>query len=315
MRIKRTKHASAFTIIPNAIAQHRRLSLTARGLLGLFLSLPEITSETVKELTEDVAEGQKRVTDAMKELQTAGYVVCTRVQNDRGHWSTHVEVFDLPQLSAVEPEPESPKSGRPKLRIAGLNPFGEKNQGKNPPTPVVDTTPSATADEVGGDDIQDPNSNIGRAAGLLTRLGMAVPALKMKPSDVMALAPLAAEWIARGATELQIRNELAEGLPTPVKSPRSLVANRLERKMPPVPVPVVRLVDCAECGHPLPRGQQAGICGRCAGVAPAAPMTPAYEPQEGSDDAASLLAAIRQRRAAGTIKGTSRRTFTTVAHV
>ncbi|MFG3582524.1 hypothetical protein [Streptomyces sp. NPDC047990] len=314
MHVQRTKHSSAFTIVPNAISQHRRLSLTARGLLSLLLSQPEQTAATVKELTEDVAEGQKRVTNAMKELQTAGYVICTRVQNDRGHWSTHVQVFDRPQLSSVEPEAESPKSGLPKLRLSGINPFGEKNQGKNPPTPSVVTTPSAEADEVGGDDLKDPNSNIGRAAGLLTRLGTAVPALKMKTSDVMALAPLAAEWIARGASELQIRNELAEGLPTPVKSARSLVANRLERKMPPIPVPVVRLVDCAECGHPLPRGQQAGICGRCAGVATAAPTTPAYEPQEGSDDAASLLAAIRQRRAAGTIKGTSRRTFTTVAH-
>lgn len=142
MRIKRTQQRSGFTIVPNAILQHRKLSLTARGLLSLLISQPEYTAATVRELTEDVAEGQKRVTNAMKELQAGGYVICTRVQNERGHWATHVEVFDLPQ-SESKPEPETPKPGHPKPRVSGINPFGERTQGKNPPTP---RTPSV-ADE------------------------------------------------------------------------------------------------------------------------------------------------------------------------
>ncbi|MEV0477664.1 hypothetical protein AB0I50_49015, partial [Streptomyces prunicolor] len=205
-------HASGYTIVPNAILQHRKLSLTARGLLGLLLSEPEHTAATVKELTEDVAEGQKRVTNAMKELQAAGYVICTRVQNERGHWSTNVAVFDLPQ--SEEPEVETPKPGRPKRRLAGINPFGERTQGKNPPVPQ---TPSVADEGQNGDGGKDaPQSQeIGRAAALLGRLGTAVPSLTLSAGDVMKLAPLAAEWLERGVSELQLRNELVEGLPAP----------------------------------------------------------------------------------------------------
>jgi hypothetical protein len=303
MQVKRIKHTSGFTVLPNTILQHRDLSLTARGLLGLLLSQPENTAATVKELTEDVAEGQKRVTNAMKELQAHGYVICTRMQNERGHWATSVEVFDVPQSEA--PKSDEPKPGRPKRRLAGINPFGEKNQEKNPPVPQLSV---AVEDAEGTRGEEAPQSQeTGRAAAVLGRLSDAVPSLKLSASDVLKLAPVAAEWLARGVSELQLRNELTEGLPATIKSPRALLADRLTRKMPPVPVVVEKLVECPECMGYLPRGQKTGICGRCAGVQPtASEPTPVGQ----SDEAASLLDAIRQRRSAGTVKG-SRRGFAT----
>jgi hypothetical protein len=303
MQVKRTKHTSGFTVLPNSILQRQDLSLTARGLLGLLLSQPENTAVTVKELTEDVAEGQKRVTNAMKELQAHGYVICTRMQNERGHWATSVEVFDVPQSEA--PKSDEPKPGRPKRRLAGINPFGEKNQEKNPPVPKPSV---AVEDAEGARGEEAPQSQeTGRAAAVLGRLSDAVPSLKLSASDVLKLAPVAAQWLERGVSELQLRNELTEGLPATIKSPRALLADRLTRKMPPVPVVVEKLVECPECMGYLPRGQKTGICGRCAGVQPtASEPTPVGQ----SDEAASLLDAIRQRRSAGTVKG-SRRGFAT----
>ncbi|MCW2873527.1 MAG: hypothetical protein JWL99_4847 [Streptomyces oryziradicis] len=307
MRIQRSSHTSAFVIMPNAILQHAGLSLTARGLLGLLLSQPEHTAETVKSLTEDVAEGQMRVTRAMKELQAAGYVVCTNIQNERGHWSKHVTVYDVPQTEA--PKDQTPKPGRAKSRFTGLEPLRGKNQGKNPPvSPEVSDVAAEADTEEKGSAVADPEGGIapksndettGKAAGVLSRLGSAAPVMALKASEVIKLAPLAAEWLARGATELQIRNELTEGLPAKVKSPAGLVENRLVRKMPPVPVKAVPLADCAECANPLPRGRKAGICGRCAGVAPVA-ATPVGSMAVGqAAEAASLLNQIRQRRASG----------------
>ncbi|NEB42586.1 hypothetical protein [Streptomyces sp. SID14515] len=316
MQIQRTKHVSDFTIVPNAILKHRTLSLTARGLLGLLISLPEFTEETVRELTEGVEEGQKRVTNAMKELQAAGYVVCTRVQNERGHWSTHVTVFDLPQLGA--PETASPKPGRPKRRLTGLTPFGGKNQEKNPPAPQESeelgeygqTQDMHHGEGAEAPQIQEDDQELGRAAALLGRLATAEVSLALSAADVMKLAPLAAQWLQRGVSELQLRNELVGGLPATIKSPRALLADRLTRKMPAVPVKAEPLAECGDCRGFLPRGQQAGICSRCAGLAPAI-TEPA--PVGQTEEASSLLAAIRQRRASGQIKGTSRRGFATVA--
>ncbi|MFD4646364.1 hypothetical protein [Streptomyces sp. NPDC058441] len=302
MQVKRTKHTSGFTVLPNAILQHSELSLTARGLLCLLLSQPEHTAETIKSLTADVAEGNARVTKATKELQAAGYIVVTNHQNERGHWSKAVAVYDVPQ--AVAPKDETPKAGRLRARISGLEPLRGKNQEKNPPVPQ----PSVAVEDMGrGEEAPQQSEEIGRAAAALGRLSDAVPSLKLSASDVLKLAPVAAEWLARGASELQLRNELTEGLPATIKSPRALLADRLTRKMPPVPVVVEKLTECGECGTYLPRGQKAGICSQCAGVAPAASEpTPVGQ----SDEAASLLDAIRQRRSAGTVKG-SRRGFAT----
>lgn len=310
MHIQRTKHESDFTIVPNAILQHRRLSLTARGLLGLFISLPEFTDETVRELTEGCPEGQKRVTNAMKELQDAGYIVCTRVQNEKGHWSTHVTVCDVPKFAAA-PEAETPKVGRPKRRLAGINPFGESTREKNPPV-TPEASPEVADSEadkgIGGEDAPQ-SEEIGRAAALLGRLRTAAPSLALSTADIVALAPMAAQWLERGTSELQLRNELTEGLPAKIKSPRRLLADRLTRKMPAAPVKVEHMAECGDCGGVLPRGQKTGICTRCAGVAPAT-SEPATVGQTG--EAASLMAEIRQRRAAGRIKGKSHRGFATV---
>ncbi|MFJ7328987.1 hypothetical protein ACIQVN_22445 [Streptomyces cyaneofuscatus] len=322
MRIERTKHVSGFTIVPNAILQHQDLSLTARGLLGLLVSMPEVTQQTVRELTEGVTEGQKRVTSAMAELQAAGYVVCTRVQGERGHWSTHVTVFDLPQLGSPEtgsPKPGRPKPDRPKRRLAGINPFGEKNQEKNPPAPRAEELavhgqaqdPRREAGE--GEEapqIQEDEPELDRAAALLSRLATAEASLALSAADAMKLAPMAAQWLQRGVSELQLRNELVSGLPATIKSPRALLADRLTRKMPATPVKVEPLAECGDCGGFLPRGQRAGICSRCAGLIPAV-TAPATIGQ--TEEASSLLAEIRQRRASGQIKGTSRRGFATVA--
>jgi hypothetical protein len=290
MQVKRSKHTAAFTVVPNKIAQASNLSLTARGLLVLLLSQPEFTAETVKELTAGAPEGQLRVTRAMRELQDAGYIVCTRTQNERGHWSTAVTVSDVPMIEA--PKIESPKSGSQKSRISGLIPFGEKNQVKNPPVvPAVEEVAEVPATEATG----EGDEVLGKAARVLASLGTTVPALSLKAAEVIRLAPVAAEWLNRGVSESTLKAELSASLPANVKSAAALVANRLERKMPPVPVAVVPLVECAPCGGYLPRGQKTGICGRCAGVEAAA-----VRPVVGAGaEAAGLLAAIRQRRESG----------------
>ncbi|MGJ3559680.1 hypothetical protein ACR6C2_17055 [Streptomyces sp. INA 01156] len=258
----------------------------------------------MKSLTEDVAEGQKRVTNAMKELQTFGYVVCERVQNERGHWATNVDAYDVPQAEA--PKDETPKSGRPKRRIAGINPFGVKNQVKNPlPPRSLRCRPWTVRTRGRGGAPQ--SEEIGRAAALLGRLSAAEPSLTLSSADVLELAPVAAQWLERGVSELQLRNELVMGLPDKILSPRKILLSRLTRKMPAIPVKAERMAECGDCGGVLPRGQKAGICTSCAGVAPAKSHEPATVGQSG--EAASLMDEIRQRRASGQIKGTSRRGF------
>ncbi|MGW2539282.1 hypothetical protein ACWC5I_00020 [Kitasatospora sp. NPDC001574] len=302
MQIQRTRHDRDFTVLPNSILQASGLSLAARGLLGLLLSQPSQTAETVRSLTEDTQEGQRRVTTALKELQAAGYVVCAKMQNEAGRWFTNVTVSDVPMTE--EPKNGTPSPGGQKCRSFGPNPKG-KNQEKNlPPTPVeeVETAPAAEV-EGGKGGIRQNNEHQDQATAdavaVLNRVGQVERRLRLGVPEMLRLAPLAVEWLSRGATEAEIREALISGLPAKIRSAAHVIEWRLTNKVPPVPVsaePVVPLAECGQCRGPLPRGQEAGICSGCAGVAKN--QLPTLSATSG--EAGSLLAAIRDRRATGT---------------
>lgn len=119
-----------------------------------------------------------------------------------------------------------------------------------------------------------------RAFVLLAALGRTAPALSLSAAACAELAPLAAEWFARGATEEDVLRALTAGLPVPVHSPAAIVRTRLRDKLPPEPVrntppPPPRILECAECGVPgRPESLAGGHCGRCRGEAAPSRSTP-----------------------------------------
>ncbi|WP_406336397.1 hypothetical protein [Streptomyces sp. NBC_00203] len=120
-----------------------------------------------------------------------------------------------------------------------------------------------------------------RAYILLAALGRTTPALSLSHADCAELAPLVADWFARGATDEAVLHALTAGLPVPVHSPAALVRRRLTSKRPPEPAPrpPLRVLECAKCGIPgRPEALPGGICGACRGEAasrPTAPLTSA----------------------------------------
>lgn len=334
MRIRRSEHTAHFTVMPNGILRHPRLSLTARGLLGHLLSLPDGSRETVQSIAEKVSEGRVTVRKAMAQLETEGFVKRVRRQDrEAGTWSTEVTVSDVP-LTEELPSDRKLTVGKAAGRSLGRSPKGEKTQVKEPspnppasgdaPFEAVEAAEAAEAAEGrAGDAPQQQEAippEIGRAAAVLGRLGAVEPKLSLGAAEALKLAPVAAEWLRRGVSELELRNTLAAGLPASVVAPARFVANRLERKMPAprrladpaAPAAPVR-AECAECGRPLPLGRSRGICGQCAEVGRAHQDQDQDTGTAGrSPEAASLLEAIRQRRAAGPVKGSRIRTVATV---
>ncbi|GHD91352.1 hypothetical protein GCM10010508_39870 [Streptomyces naganishii JCM 4654] len=106
-----------------------------------------------------------------------------------------------------------------------------------------------------------------RAHILLAALGRTAPALSLSEADCAHLAPLVAEWFARGATEEAVVAALTAGLPTPVHHPAALLRRRLTGKLPPAPPPRRRVLECAECGVPgSPGALPGGLCTACGGL-------------------------------------------------
>jgi hypothetical protein len=129
-----------------------------------------------------------------------------------------------------------------------------------------------------------PRPTRSRAHILLAALGRTAPALSLSEAECAALAPLLADWFARGASDEAVIRALSDGLPSPVHHAAALVRSRLTSKLPPEPEPEPaprpprpprRILECAECGVPgRPEALPGGVCRGCRdGRTPPRPIT------------------------------------------
>ena len=106
-RIEKTKD---YTIMSNHHLKNRELSLKAKGLLCLMLSLPDRWDYTLKGLTHICKEGMDAVRDALHELERAGHVVRTRTRNARGQLGAmEYVIYEHP----IGPAQSAPTSDKP----------------------------------------------------------------------------------------------------------------------------------------------------------------------------------------------------------
>ncbi|MEX2982809.1 helix-turn-helix domain-containing protein [Streptomyces sp. C36] len=294
MRIHLSARKRAFTVLGNEVLRDRRLSFTARGILAFLLSLPDGAREDVRTLADkNPGLGRRGVAKAVEELIELGYYVRRTVRDEEtGQVQTETYVFDTPQPAGA-PFPVPAGTGEAEAGKAGAFPKGNKNPEEEPPTPAPAGRAGEEASMV---------DDTGRAAALLARLGTAEPKLTLGTAEALALAPLAAPWLERGLSELEIRNLLTAGLPPTVHSPRALLADRLIRKLPAprtrrdAAAPAAPLAECGECRDPLPRGQQSSICAACAGVAALSGPAAVGGMGHVTDHVAALRAVLRGRR-------------------
>ena len=84
MNIKRIQKSKNYSIISNEILRRKDLSLKAKGLMSLILSLPDSWDLTVNGLVEIIKESKNTVYSILKELNGFGYVERNRVTNLSG---------------------------------------------------------------------------------------------------------------------------------------------------------------------------------------------------------------------------------------
>ena len=84
MNIKRIQKSKNYSIISNEILRRKDLSLKAKGLMSLILSLPDSWDLTVNGLVEIVKESKNTIYSVLKELNSFGYVKRNRITNLTG---------------------------------------------------------------------------------------------------------------------------------------------------------------------------------------------------------------------------------------
>ena len=86
-RIERTRD---YTVMSNHHLRNGKLSLKAKGLLSMMLSLPEDWNYTTRGLAAICKEGVDAIGGALRELETAGYIVRHQLRDRQGRILSHL---------------------------------------------------------------------------------------------------------------------------------------------------------------------------------------------------------------------------------
>ena len=110
MAVFRIEKTRDFTVMSNHHLRNEKLSLKAKGLLSLMLSLPEDWDYTTKGLAAICRDGVDSICAGVQELEKHGYVIRERVRNPNGQLGAITyTILERPR----EPEREIPKQAEP----------------------------------------------------------------------------------------------------------------------------------------------------------------------------------------------------------
>ena len=112
-RIDKTRN---YTVMSNHHLRNTELSLKAKGLLSLMLSLPENWDYTTKGLAAICKDGIDSISSCIRELEKHGYIIRERMRNEKGQLTT-IEYTILEQPKSTPPEREKPIRENPVLDI------------------------------------------------------------------------------------------------------------------------------------------------------------------------------------------------------
>lgn len=96
MAVIRVNNTKGFTVMSNYHFQDKEISLKAKGLLGLMLSLPSNWDYSVNGLVTIVKENKAAVQSALKELEEHKYLKRTRVQDETGRFDYVYDIYEKP---------------------------------------------------------------------------------------------------------------------------------------------------------------------------------------------------------------------------
>ena len=112
MAVFRVEKTRDYTVMANHHLRNTELSLKAKGLLSLMLSLPEDWDYTTKGLSCICKDGVDSICATIKELEKAGYVKRRRLRDAQGRLSD-LEYTILEKPEPLPSPPESPQRENP----------------------------------------------------------------------------------------------------------------------------------------------------------------------------------------------------------
>ena len=131
MPVFRIHKTNNYTVMSNAHLQDKSLSLKAKGLLSVMLSLPEDWEYSILGLVALSKDGKDAIMSTINELVEAGYINITKARSDDGRFAFEYDIYETPMRENRCGKSES------------VNPplYNTNNKELNTNTPISISTP------------------------------------------------------------------------------------------------------------------------------------------------------------------------------
>lgn len=114
MAVIRINKTGDYSVISNLHFREKKMSLKAKGLLSMMLSLPDNWGYSIAGLVALSKDGRDSIMNALKELEQFGYLKRTRVTDEKGKFAGYdYDIFESPQTDF--PYSENPNSENQQL--------------------------------------------------------------------------------------------------------------------------------------------------------------------------------------------------------
>jgi hypothetical protein len=110
IRVQKTKD---YTVMSNTHFREKNMSLKAKGLLSLMLSLPDDWDYSVEGLIAICKESGTAIKSTLKELKEFGYLKVEKTQNEKGVFEYIYNIYENPQTG--NPPIENPSMDNPPM--------------------------------------------------------------------------------------------------------------------------------------------------------------------------------------------------------
>ncbi len=155
MAVFRIEKTRDYTVMSNHHLRNTNLSLKAKGLLSLMLSLPENWNYTTKGLARICKDGVDSICAGVRELEEQGYVIRERVRNPNGQLGAiEYTILEQPRPPEREkPERENPVLDNP---ILGSPVLEEPEQGKPAQLNTKESSKQKSRKDLSSTEISNP---------------------------------------------------------------------------------------------------------------------------------------------------------------
>ena len=128
MAIIKAEKNNNYTVMSNYHLRDKNLTLKAKGLLSVILSLPEKWDYSIAGLVAICKESETAVKSSMKELKDNGYMIISKERGNNGQFEYVYTFYEKPHIE--KPEVENPPMENPPVEKPEVENQGQLNTNK-----------------------------------------------------------------------------------------------------------------------------------------------------------------------------------------